>query len=346
MSMLRQDPLTGRWVIIAAGRSERPNEFPIEQPRNQSPVTCPFCPGNEDQTPPEMLATGRPDGADADSTGWRTRSFHNLYPALTADRTKPEFGVTADQPPSLYGHAPGIGHHEVVAYTPDHLASPSALAPDHLAELLWVLRARQREIVPDPGVAYVSVFCNHGPEAGATLAHPHMHVIGAPKVPLLAAQKAKCCTDYHRGHGRCLLCDLEQNERSSGARLVQNNRQWTAFAPWASRVPWEILFVPRRHRASLCQATDEELDELASIMTPVLRGLFNIHGDLSLNIVIHSATVDNAGVEQGPDSFHWHLEVLPRLSRQAGFEMGTGYTINSVVPEVAAERLRREWEAS
>lgn len=346
MSMLRQDPLTGRWIILAVGRSERPNEFPTVVRETDPQTVCPFCPGHEDQTTPEVLATGRPDGAAANSTDWRMRVFPNMYPALLPQNPKREFGVQDDMPAALFGHAKSLGHHEVVVYSADHMASPALLSAEHLAELLIILRDRSREFARHPDVRYVSAFCNHGPEAGATLAHPHMQIIAAPEIPLLAAVKARRCTDYHETHGQCLLCDLQEAERKAKDRLIHVSDQWTAFAPWASRFPWEMLFVPRHHQASMNQASDEELAALAELMAPALKGLFRFHGDPSLNLVIHSATVDTAGVAQGGDSFHWHLEVLPRLSRPAGFEVGTGYTINSVVPEVAAEWLRREWDSS
>ncbi len=344
MSMLRQDPLTGRWVIIAAGRGQRPDEFPAIVRDIRDSATCPFCPGHEDQTTPEVLALGRPAGSPPNSPGWHLRAFTNMYPALVPEHAKAPFGLTEGQPEGLYRHARGVGYHEVVVYTPDHTAGPASLTPDRFAGLLGVLRERSREFARHPEVRYLSPFCNHGPESGATLAHPHMQIIGTPEVPLLAAEKTARSAAYFREHGRCLLCEIETVERSSGARLLAANDHWSGFAPWASRFPWEMLFVPRRHTASLNQATDEELTALAAILVPALKALFAIHGEPSLNIVIHNATVDGAGNNEGEDSYHWHLEVLPRLSRPAGLEVGTGYTINSVVPEDAARWLRQEWE--
>ncbi|MDX2472518.1 MAG: DUF4921 family protein [Candidatus Krumholzibacteria bacterium] len=346
MSMLRQDPLTGRWVIIAAGRSARPNEFPA-QVRDKSPRTdCPFCPGNEDQTTPEVLALGRSDDQPANGPGWRLRAFPNMYPALVPVDSVAPFGVQEGQDEALFGYASGLGRHEVVVYSTDHQASPAALQPDQLAELLIVLRDRARDFAIHPEVRYVSAFCNHGPEAGATLAHPHMQIIGAPEVPLLAVAKAARFDAYRQQNGRCLVCEMEAVERKAGTRVIATNDDWTGYAPWASRFPWEMLFVPRRHGASLAQATDAELAALAAVLAPSLQVLFGFHGDPSLNIVIHSATVDRNGADEGAESFHWHLEVLPRLSRPAGFEVGTGYTINSVVPEDVARWLRGEGVAS
>ncbi len=342
MSMLRQDPLTGRWVIIAAGRSARPNEFPT-QTRDRSPRTdCPFCPGNENQTTPEVWALGRATGQAENGPGWQMRAFPNMYPALVpADAVAP-FGRDEGADHELFRQTAGLGRHEVVVYSPNHQDSPAALGPDHMAALLLILRDRAQDFSQHPQVRYVSAFCNHGPEAGATLAHPHMQIIGAPEVPLLAACKASRFAAYRQDRGQCLLCDLEAAERASGNRIVAANDRWTALAPWASRFPWELLFIPRRHGASLAQATTEELQALAAVLSPALQRLFTFHEDPSLNIVIHSTTVDTAGQDEDGNNFHWHLEVLPRLSRPAGFEVGTGYTINSAVPEDVARWLRGE----
>ena len=342
MSMLRQDPLTGRWVIIAAGRSARPNEFPA-QTRDKTPRTdCPFCPGNENETTDEVWALGRPIGQPANGPGWRMRAFPNMYPALVPTDPVAPFGRDEGSPDHLFPQAAGLGRHEVVVYSTDHQASPAALEPEQLAELLTVLRDRARDFSQHPDVRYVSAFCNHGPEAGATLGHPHMQIIGAPKVPLLAVTKTERFAKYKEDHSQCLMCDMEAAEREAGTRLIATNEHWTGYAPWASRFPWEMLFVPRRHGASLARATGEELNALAEVLAPALKSLFAFHGDPSLNIVIHSATIDSTGQDEDPGSYHWHLEVLPRLSRPAGFEVGTGYTINSAVPEDVARWLRGE----
>ena len=344
MSTLRQDPLTGRWVIISTRRGERPNEFPLQGRDNLPLSVCPFCPGHEDQTTDEVLALGRPDDQPANGPGWRLRAFPNLYPALVPEPAPEAAQAAAGLPAELFATADGAGRHEVVVYSPDHMGSPASLEPDGMAELLTVLRDRAVDFARHPDVVYVSAFCNHGPEAGATLAHPHMQIIGAPAVPLLAREKTQRCAAYRHKHGRCLLCDVARAERGAGSRLIAANDQWTAFAPWASRFPWEMLFVPQRHGASFAESSDAELAALASLLVPSFRGLARFHGDPSLNMVIHSANISPDGGADDDGSYHWHLEILPRLSRPAGFEVGTGYTINSVVPEDVADWLRREWE--
>jgi UDPglucose--hexose-1-phosphate uridylyltransferase len=223
-----------------------------------------------------------------------------------------------------------------------------------LQELLQVLQERAVVFSRRANHRYVSPFCNHGPEAGATLAHPHLQIIGTPELPPLAVEKAVRFARYRRRTGRCLLCDLAAAEKAAGIRLVDGNASWLCLAPWASRFPWEMLLVPVRHRSDFIEADQKELAALAPVLSSALRRLNAIHGDPSLNLVIHSAPVaPAAGKVNGDerlddlaysvhDCWHWHLEIMPRLSRPAGLEVGTGFTINSVIPEDAAHRLRGE----
>jgi UDPglucose--hexose-1-phosphate uridylyltransferase len=181
-----------------------------------------------------------------------------------------------------------------------------------------------------------------------------MQIIGTPEIPSQVVDKAVRFSDYRARAGGCLLCDLVSAEIRSPERVIRRDENWVALAPWASRFPWEVLLVPREHRACLTDVGDGELSCLAEVLSWVLASLTAVHGDLSLNLVIHSAPVDPpAGQQYGDarldrlayspaETFHWHLEILPRLSRQAGFEVGTGFTINSVMPEEAARRLREE----
>lgn len=354
--MLRQDPLTGRWVIIAAGRSGRPNEFPLLQRRSTAEGRCPFCPGHESDTTAEVVALGRAPGARPNSPGWRLRAFPNLFPAVGAPEG-PESPVLAPLPPELFRGGEGRGRHEVVVYSPDHGAGLATLEPAAVRELLEVVRDRVREFRTEPGVRFIAPFCNHGPEAGATLTHPHLQIIGTPQAPLLTVEKLTRLKRWRDARGGCLLCALVGAEREAGQRLVAADRHWTALAPWASRFPWEVLLVPTRHAPCALPADDLELASLAGMLGAVLRALRQRHGDLSHNVIFHLAP-QPAGDEGyadpeldalRPDSaqlWHAHIEILPRLSRLAGFEAGTGYAINATPPEEAAAGLRRLLEAT
>ena len=350
MSMLRQDCLTGRWVIIAAARQDRPNEFPLLQRRAATAGRCPFCPGHEADTTPEVLATGRPAGAPANGPDWRLRVFANKYPAVAAPCVPG--GPDAAATTGLWPGCEGRGRHEVVVYSPDHDASLATLPPGGLAALLDVVAARVADFAATPGVRFVAPFCNHGPEAGATLTHPHLQIIGTPRPPLLTVEKARRLEAWQSERGSCLLCDLAAAERADGARLVEADTQWTALAPWASRFPFEVLLVPARHGPSAFGDADAN-EGLARLLGRVLRALRRVHGDLSLNVVFHLAPRAEPGAGFGDPEldalgaravtgWHGHVEILPRLSRLAGFEAGTGYAINAVAPERAAAILRDE----
>jgi UDPglucose--hexose-1-phosphate uridylyltransferase len=354
MSTLRQDPLTGRWVVMAASRGDRPNEFRLMQ-RDLAPGDhCPFCPGHESSTTPEILALGRSPEAPANSPGWRLRVFPNMYPALSPGITSQSGTLPPERSPEFFPVRPGVGSHEVIVYSPDHAAGLASLCESELLELLKVLRDRAEVLSRRPGHKYVSPFCNHGPEAGATLAHPHLQIIGTPELPSLVVDKAVRFEDYRARTGGCLLCDLVAAEVQATERVIHRNDRWTVLAPWASRFPWEMLLVPAEHRAYLTEANDDDLAALSEVLSFSLRGLAAIHGDPSLNLVIHSAPLQPPvgevfGDERLDDlayspavGFHWHLEIMPRLGRQAGFEVGTGFTINSVIPEDVARRLRAE----
>jgi UDPglucose--hexose-1-phosphate uridylyltransferase len=354
MSTLRQDPLTGRWVIMAAGRGDRPNEFRLMRRDSDPTDPCPFCPGNEGCTTPEILALGRDPAAPANGPGWRMRLFPNKFPALRSGSGVPPAAVPSEGDPDLFPFRPGTGSHEVIVYSPDHAAGLASLEVHELSTLLEVLRGRSEVLSKRPGHRYVSPFCNHGPEAGATLGHPHMQIIGTPEIPSLVVDKAVRFARYRAGTGRCLLCDLLQAERDAQSRVVADNGHWTALTPWASRFPWEMLLVPADHQAGLTSADGSNLAALAEVLSFCLKRLAALHGDLSLNVVFHSSPLtppaggsfgdeglDGPGYDPAKD-FHWHLEIMPRLSRLAGFEVGTGFIINSVIPETAAEILRAE----
>lgn len=357
--MLRQDPLTGRWVIIASGRQGRPNEYPLLQRRATAAAgRCPFCPGHEADTTPEVLAIGRPASAPANAPGWRLRAFANLFPAVepAAASAAPEPDLGSDGA-ELFPGCAGTGRHEVVVYASEHDANLGTISRAEMITLLEVVQQRIASFRVEPGVRFVAPFCNHGPEAGATLTHPHLQIIGTPRLPLLTVEKSLRQAAWRRERGACLLCDLAAAERRDGARLVAADEHWTAVTPWASRFPWEVQLLPVRHGTSPLEGGRAAIASLAAMLGGIVRGLQLAHGDLSLNVVFHLAPVPDAGGRFGDpaldglgpralDCWHGHIEVLPRLSRLAGFEAGTGYAINAVDPEWAAERLRTHFAAS
>ena len=337
MSIFRKDVLTGSWVIMAAGRQRRPDEFATASAPPPDPATCPFCPGREDQTTPAVLTLPAPGGSLDRS--WGIRVFPNMFPALSPDLDEVGGQAVAE---TLFPELPGVGGHEVVAYTPDHEGSLGRLPVAHLALLLRVVRDRARALaLADEGaeVAHVLPFCNHGPRAGATLAHPHLQILASPLVPDLIRQKQERLAVHAAENGECLLCRLLATEEAKGQRLILAGDRWVALAPWASRFPYQMLLLPRAHGPRLEDSCDEELAGLAVVLQQVLHRLEHIHPGLSYNVVFQGGPVAGPAARQ---DFHWHVEILPRLAQQAGFEAGSGFAINSVMPEYAARRLRGE----
>ncbi|MCP4574449.1 MAG: DUF4921 family protein [bacterium] len=330
MSQWRQDPLTGRWVVIAEGRHRRPDEFAPAVAGPAAGETCPFCPGHEHMTTPEITARGRRERAPAGGPGWRMRVFGNMFPAV-----RPGDGGPLGEAP--WPARPGRGHHEVVVFTPEHGGGLHTLADDDLAELLLLLRERMADLAACPEVAHVLPFFNQGGEAGATLAHPHGQIIATPLVPQLVATKLERMRQWRGEGGGCLLCDLLAREEATGERIVAAGDGALVLAPWASRFPCELLAAPRRHVDGPVAGSPEDCTAVARVLGPALRALAAVRPEPPLNMILH------AGPAGGPeDEFHWHLEILPRWTRLAGFEAGSGFAINSLAPETAARRLREE----
>ncbi len=352
MPSLRQDPLTGRWVIIAGQRHGRPNDFrerlrPVTG-NSLSSDDCPFCPGHENQTPSEVLVAGRDAALETNSPGWQVRVVPNKYPAVHEK---------ADQPESTLLHPQGsaTGAHEVVICCPQHLENLGTLPVDHLTEILMVVRQRISALsLNQPSARYVLAFGNQGPDAGATLAHAHLQIITTPVVPAAVVDKIKNILRHNRDSGNCLLCDIATSEEKTGSRLIISDDHWVTVAPWASRFPCEMRLIPRRHCSTMIESEDEELGALARQISFCLKALEKHRPGTGYNLIIHNAALGAAegrgyGNERldcmegyRPEIFHWHVEILPRLSRQAGFEAGTGFAINSLPPEEAAAILRPE----
>ncbi len=310
MSNLRRDHLHDTWTIAAPGRGDRPRDIRLQSvPVDE--MTCPFCPGNETETPPEILVTGRPEGAAPDQPPWRVRVVPNRYPAVTG----------------------ASGRHEVVIVSPDHRRELADLTPPEATELLAAVRDRYRQLEQDPDLAATLFFLNSGAGAGASLTHPHGQILATPITPALLRTELGAFERWRTEHGRCLLCDAVA-VADDDQRLVVSGDHAVAVTPHASRFSWETMILPRRHQARITDAHDHELAAVAVVLVDACRALRAAAADPAYNLVLHSAPP--AG-----EDFHWHLELLPRLAPLAGFETGTGFHINPVLPEAAARDLRR-----
>ncbi len=339
MSQLRHDPIQRRWVIIATNRTERPRDFrPVVQFEDGGP--CPFCPGNERETPGEIIAWRSP-GTAPNTPGWEVRVVPNRYPALQIE------GSLERCANGIYDTVTGIGAHEAIIETPEHNLSMAEYKPEHMAKVFMAYRERIRDLMRDPRFRYVLVFKNSGPLAGASLRHSHTQLIATAVTPRLVSLELESARDYYRFKERCLFCDIAKQERHEGVRLVAENEHFVAFCPYASRFPFEVFLMPLKHSHDFTLLDDGSAYHLALIMKDVLSRLRRVHEDPPYNFVLHTSpnteTVPRRAGYWGtlPYDYHWHIEIIPRLQQIAGFEWGSGFYINGVEPEVAAAKLRQ-----
>lgn len=324
MSELRKDPVIDRWVIIAKDRGKRPFGYKIST-ASLSEALCPFCPGNEDQTPPEI------ERICTNSSDWLARVIPNKYPAVF-----PEVA-------SCHGEAPffhcmnGFGKHEVIIETSDHNESMYQYNEHHMNQVLYLYRDRINKIKMIDNLKYVIVFKNDGFRAGATLSHAHTQLIALPVIPQNISEELRGADRYYSETGQCVYCAMILHERQKKERIVYENDEFLVLSPYASRFPYETWIIPKRHAAHFEDSTDQTLNTLGGVLSGVLRGLHRQIDDLNYNFVIHSSPVYAAAETY----YHWHLEIIPRTTNIAGFEWGTGYYINALPPEQAAENLRK-----
>jgi len=330
MPELRKDPVVGRWVIIATERARRPSDF-AQEPVRPVGSACAFCEGNEDKTPPEILA-GRSPESRPNGPGWSYRVVANKFPAL---RIEGELEPTGE---GLLDRMNGVGAHEVVIETPTHAASLATLPVEAVADVLLAFRERMVDLKKDPRFEYVLVFKNHGAAAGASLEHPHSQLIATPIIPIMVAEEMAGAARYYAMKERCVWCDIQRQERRGGRRTIVEASGFLALAPFAPRFPFETWILPTVHRAAFEESGVDELRNLAELLSGFLRRMNRVLGDPPFNFMLHTAPLRGSELE----SFHWHLEVIPKLTRVAGFEWGSGFFINPLPPEDAAAALRAE----
>jgi len=326
---LRRDPVTGRWVIIATDRAKRPTDFVRESVRIKGPKNCPFCPGAEGKTPHEILAYGRRDGS-RDTPGWSLRVVPNMFPALGIE------GKLDREGEGLFDRMSGIGAHEVIIESPDHQLTLATMPERALEETLWAYRDRVLDLKNDRRFRYILLFKNHGEPAGATLEHTHSQLIALPIVPKRVREEVDSAKHYYDEKERCIFCDIIRQEVETGKRLILSTDHFIALAPYAPRFPFETWILPRQHSSAFENMPTPYYGSLARTLREFLARLDSVLQFPSYNYVIHTSPVG----EEINDHYHWHIEVMPKLTRVAGFEWGTGFYINPTPPEEAARFLR------
>ncbi len=346
MRELRFDPIRNRWVIVVPERARRPNDYLIDggwKAGDGDVLACPFCEGNEAKTPPEIMAV-RATGTAPDSPGWRVRVVANKFPALRIEDDAIRYGV------GMFDVVSGAGAHEVIIETPNHTLSLADLPDESVKDVLMVYRNRIRDLCRDSRLRYILVFKNHRHEAGASLSHTHSQLIATPMVPPAVKVELKVCRDHYLTRERCFICDMLKQETRMGERLIYESNDFVVWSPFASSFPFEMWILPKDHLHDFSQLTDEALATTAPVIKNALKAMKTLLNDPPYNFVLHTAPppFNRPGYPDHWNSiasdYHWHLEIIPRLTRIAGFEWGAGLYINPTPPEVAAEYLRREME--
>ncbi len=331
MSEIRQDGATKRWVIIATDRAKRPSDMaaaPSADQRERA-ADCPFCPGNEHMTPPEVLAYRDGDGPP-DSPGWSVRVVPNRFPALSPA------GEVEVHDPHWFTNVTGVGAHEVLIETPLYNAGPAELGEEGAAQVLTAAVERFDALKQDPRLRYIAFFRNHGLPAGSSLTHPHTQIIATPVAPTNVRQEIEEARRYCDDRMNCVYCETIEQEMAAGERVVLETEHFLAFEPYASRWPFETWLLPKKHTPVLDASAAGYLQPLAEALQATLKALYDALGDPAYNLVLHEAPLRDSC----EDYYHWHIEILPRLATAAGFELGTGIWINTVLPEQAASYLR------
>lgn len=329
MPQLRKDPITGRWVIISTDRQKRPNDFRVERATIIGREQCPFCPGHESLTPPEVLSY-RQNGGAANTPGWDLRVVPNKFPALQVEGTLDREGD------GMFDRMNGIGAHEVIIETPDHDRSLAAMSEPEIERVLWAYRERILDLKQDRRLRYILVFKNHGAAAGATLEHTHSQLIALPIVPDFVREEVEGARRHFAIKERCVFCDIVHQEVADTRRLVAENAEVVALAPYAPRFAFETWLLPKRHGARFEEAPRHEYESLARLLKSVLQRMERALESPAYNLIVHTAPF----ADDVADLFHWHVEIIPKLTRLAGFEWGTGFYINPTPPEESAKVLR------
>ncbi|MEK9136940.1 MAG: galactose-1-phosphate uridylyltransferase [Bacteroidota bacterium] len=327
MSELRQNLITRDWVIMATERAGRPDQF-VQPKRQSAPLPayhpeCPFCPGNE------HLAVVDSEQIREGST-WKVRAVPNKYPALcpTGERVRKTDGLNRS--------IAGIGFHEVIIEHPRHDMTTAILSLPDVAAIITMYRMRYAAIRKDLRVEAIVIFKNYGEAAGTSIAHPHSQIAATPIVPTQIRTRMEEAIRFLDDTGECLFCRTLKEELSSGERVIVESEHFVAFHPYAALSPFHTWIFPRRHMSSFDEISDAEIVDLAFTLKTFLGKLYFGLGDPDFNLSIRSIPTNDRNTEY----FHWYVAVIPRVTRTAGFEMGSGMFINTMLPEESAKFLR------
>ena len=336
---VRKDYLLDRWVVVATERGRRPTDFAKKEREKAKTGVCPLCPGNEHMTPPAVLVylkseKGIKKSKDENSLrhkNWLIRCVPNLYPAFTPpERKDGKIMIMKGDDLTM-----AVGHHEVLVESPVHDEHPANARISQLIHVITAYIDRLREFSSKSYVKYVSIFRNHGLEAGASLSHAHSQIIATPFIPKIIEEELRTSREFWKKHKECIFCNILEKE-VNGPRFIMENQNYAVFAPWASAHPLEFWILPKKHETTLLEMSKTEIQTFAKTLRKCLSGLEKLLNDPPYNFGFHLTINKDAR-----KYYHWHLEVYPKLAIWAGFERSTGIYINTVSPEVAARSLKQ-----
>lgn len=326
-SQLRQDLVSGDWIVISSKREKRPDQFLKKEEKRKvsSKSTCPF-------ENPQSYGSGKPFLIYGNGKDWRAQVVENKFPAFTH---KNQCGVFARIGP--YSVMETAGHHDLVI-TRDHIRNFSRLSCNEAQQVFEVFRDRYLMLLNDKCVAYIAIFHNWGPKAGASIFHPHYQMIALPIIPPDLTHSFRGSFEYFKKNQKCVHCTMIDWEKKSKKRVIYENKQAIAFAPFVSKNPFEVRIFPKRHLAYFENTLDADIDYTVEALQKVLRKVEKNLKDPDYNFFIHTAPARN---KYDYKMYHWHIEVIPKITLYAGFELGTGMEINVVDPDAAAKLLRK-----
>ncbi|MFH2138394.1 MAG: galactose-1-phosphate uridylyltransferase [Candidatus Omnitrophota bacterium] len=331
MQQLRRDPILGRWIIVHYDREKGPQDYQVEAVKKDDKMkVCPFCPGHEVKTPVEIYVDRTPK-AHSEGPDWNLRVIANKFPALCVEGDLCREGL------GIYDQMNGVGAHEVIIETPYHDKDLGDLPVADVKKVILAYKHRCLDLKRDTRFQYILIFKNHGAPAGASLEHSHSQLIVLPIMPKKVLQAIQGAENYYKFKERCVYCDIIHQELEDKERLVYENKNFVAFAPFASSSPFETWIIPKRHVSHFYNISDELIEDCADMLREILWRLKKVLTDPPFNFIINTAPIQR---EEELSFYHWHIEIVPKLTRAAGFEWGTGFYINPSPPEKAAQWLR------
>jgi UDPglucose--hexose-1-phosphate uridylyltransferase len=333
MPELRRDPISNTWVIIAEDRGRRPSDFFVDRAQQGGAEGCPFCNGNEHLTPKETYALR--DNSEADSPNWDVRVVPNKFPAMAPH------GKLDPQQLGPLQSMNGIGHHEVIIDSPDHMQTLADLPDAQVLKVVNTYIERIKALYETETCTYAQLFKNDGREAGASLAHPHTQLVGVPLLPTAIETEIRNALAYFSTEQHNLFESILELTMNDQSRIVEQQVDFIAFTPFASRFPFEVHLYPRFNSHDFTALDVDQQRGFAQILKSTLSRLKAKLNNPPYNFYLHTSPnplkTESVGLK---DAFRWHLGIVPRLSIIAGFEMGSGVYINPTSPELAAELLR------